>query len=538
MKKLLLIPILISISIGLAAQTSKYDRVGMTVINTNYNDEFTTNINKYFESMGVDSRYDVNKVANTVMNVDGSRLKFKTVQGERVYEVPLITEKVTQFLENNKIGLQIVSTIFNRQPDGKMDLSLLHYRGQYNATDEEYFQSVASKRGAESLKEAGEKLIDNSFIVVYDLVNTRYEFIKDKEGGGDYHFKGHFVAYLYKITWSEELLYKIWDCWVDDETPEGEKAAKNSAYNSLIIPLEQVTQVKSAEIDVDTQIEASKKNPIMAGINKLRTPEQLKEAAWEKFMNKGINDCFQELEKKNEKLTLKTVIHGTKPIRAKIGTKEGVKKDYAFFVYENVLGNNNEIQQKRVGVIRATKEIADNKRITTGDFTPSVFYQYAGGKVEEGQTLIEKKLVKAALQLGYGVGGYSALQFGLEIDSYSGTNTQTFLGLNGSYGGGGFNIGAIAGYGFRTNNFHIFPLVGAYYDALTGNDFSEDDQKENNAIFGRVGIKSNINLSFPFQVYVEAGYNFLFSEGATYAAYKGARTVEGVTVGFGIRYCF
>ena len=222
---------LILISAPLTAQEHKYERAGVSVIYTTYSDGFDNSISDYYKSFIPDSRYDVNKILTTSMPASWKRINYKVNDsGTKVYSTTTNTEAVTAYLKAKNIGKQVISSIFNRKQDGTMDLMTVHYRGQYNATDQEYLTSVSSKRGAEALKETGEMLINQSYIVVLDMQNVRYEKL---ESDTDHNYRGQMMGYIYKIEWSENLLYAIWDCWIDENTPESEKNAKIEAYNNL-----------------------------------------------------------------------------------------------------------------------------------------------------------------------------------------------------------------------------------------------------------------------------------------------------------------
>lgn len=522
----------IFIAAPLTAQEHKYDRAGVSVIYTTYSDGFDNSISDYYKSFIPDSRYDVNKILTTSMPASWKRINYKVNDsGTKVYSTTTNTEAVTAYLKAKNIGKQVISSIFNRKQDGTMDLMTVHYRGQYNATDQEYLTSVSSKRGAEALKETGEMLINQSYIVVLDMQNVRYEKL---ESDTDHNYRGQMMGYIYKIEWSENLLYAIWDCWIDENTPESEKNAKIEAYNNLQIPITFLSSYKSTTSTIDTKVDAAKKSP---SVYNNKSESQLKEEALKKLIYACTDNTFDGFEGQNEKLALKTSIYSTRPIKAKIGTKEGLKTDYNFYVYENTQDSNGNIKSKRVGVIRATNKIADNKRITTGNFEPSEFYQYAGKKVEAGQDITEKKKLNSTIEIGGTFLNANAFYIAYEYDGYATRHTQYFIGAAANFGGGGYNLGINAGYGLRMNNFHLYPMIGCYYDGLTGHS-SSDEENSPYAVFANISVKANVNIYYPVQLFVKAGYNAKLTENETYTYYKGSRNVYGLTLSAGIRYCF
>lgn len=537
MKKIL-IPILtiLLFTSALQAQSHKYNRAGMTILHIEYSDEFRTSDQLFFHQYTPDSRYDVNTIQTKTLPAGWKRINISSTSsnGEKTYKTVNHQEEITNYLNKRKIGKEIISSLFNRQADGSMDLLTIHYRGQYNATDADYKESISTKRGAEALKETGELLINNSYIVVFDNQNTRYEKIGEDQ---DYYYRGNTVGYIYKINWTEEMLYAIWECWIDENTPENEKEARKAAFEKIQIPVSFISTYSSPQNSINTNVLAARKNPSSYGNKKEAT---LKAEALTRLTATGVNKCYQSFEGQNENLSLKSVIYGTHPVVAKLGTKEGLSTDYTFYVYENVQDASGNIKAKRVGVIRATNKIADNSRITTGDFEPSTFYQYAGGRIQKGQSITEKKKARSALELGATYCKDIEVNIGYEFDGYSTRLTQYFIGARGNIGKSGYNAGIYAGYGFRMNNFHLFPLVGIYADGIMGVT-KQEDEKTPSASFAQLAAKANINIYYPFQLFVMAGYNFQLYENESYKKYNANHEIRnpyGFTASGGIRFCF
>src|SRR5690606_8729527 len=103
------------------------------------------------------------------------------------------------------------------------------------------------------------------------------------------------------------------------------------------------------------------------------------------LVQKSYDEVLYSLEKGYEEFRVKTTVHQTRPIRAKIGKKEGIKTDYRFFAYEYVYNEKkNTVEPRFRGVIRATSNIIDNRRVASGDMATTKFYQTAGRKIRAG----------------------------------------------------------------------------------------------------------------------------------------------------------
>ena len=76
--------------------------------------------------------------------------------------MPLIIEK---YLNDKKIGSQLVAKWFNRQEDGSFDSKLIEDRGLINASFLETKTAESSSDGIALLKTAGFELIKNTFVV-------------------------------------------------------------------------------------------------------------------------------------------------------------------------------------------------------------------------------------------------------------------------------------------------------------------------------------------------------------------------------------
>lgn len=520
----------------------KYDRVGLSPIYISYHDSLTSIVKNYYSNIAYDARYDMNNIPTKSIPMNMSRYIIeykKDSEGKMVanYNLRDISENITSYLNDHNVGLEIISTIFNRKSDGRMDLLLLHHRGQYSSTDEDYLKSISTKRGADALKDTGENLIDKSYIVVFDNLNLRYEKGKpNAEGKRTDYYKGSIITYLYKIVWSEELLNQVWDCWIDENTPKGEIAAKKAAFEKIQIPIRLVYKYTNNSLSVTSD----PKRPTEEKMGNLEVGNN-KVGRYNTILNDGNNNSFNSLEGNVSDLSLKTTIFDIRPIRAKIGSKEGVNTDYAFYVYEDVLNADNTISQKRKGLVKATNNISDNDRITTGDFAPTEFYQYAGKSLVPGMSMIEKKIIGLSLTIGY-AGFYhktngldNSFCVGLEFDGYGGRHAQWMVAADFTMRKDVYNFGVNLGYGFRMNNFQLYPIVGIYGDMLK----KDADLQENGlGWLGKLGLRANINIYYPVQLFVQGGYNMFLFGNDTYKNHNGGKSGQGIYFGTGLRFCF
>lgn len=89
---------------------------------------------------------------------------------------------IIKMLEEQKVAQQILATWFNRQADGSFNVEVLKQRGLYNANDNDFLAATASKRGETVLMDMGLKLVNQSYVLVYDYfdIMTMDEYYDSK----------------------------------------------------------------------------------------------------------------------------------------------------------------------------------------------------------------------------------------------------------------------------------------------------------------------------------------------------------------------
>ena len=167
------------------------------------------------------------------------------------------TEAINQFFIQNQTAKELVAKWFNRDVDGNFDMEVIANRGSYNASDLDVLVAQDSQRGQALLEDAGEELIKNTFVIVYDFKYTNKEEKAKKTGGflsvvsaaasfvpGMENVstvvdgvnlaqtalgKGYFVkttAYLYQLEWNEEVASRFYnEMWMDENSHDPNRKA-------------------------------------------------------------------------------------------------------------------------------------------------------------------------------------------------------------------------------------------------------------------------------------------------------------------------
>ena len=102
-------------------------------------------------------------------------------------------------VEESGVMKQVLAYIFNRQPDGSMDASRIVDRGLYNAKDQDILNAAAAKIHDQRLA-WGEKLVDNSYILVLDFWNLSKDHSQSAGAGYAFRFTRMFELTPYAVV--------------------------------------------------------------------------------------------------------------------------------------------------------------------------------------------------------------------------------------------------------------------------------------------------------------------------------------------------
>lgn len=544
---ILLVLFCFSSAIGQADQgavSTSYDRSSLTVLFVNNDSEAHWNqVKNKLNGIEFSDKYNDNNLQNLIVP---NRFKRKLLVD--------LQEDIDNYLNSNHIGREIVGLWYNRKPDGTMDMDRVHERGRFTATDADFLLAQTSKRGNAALEEFGNRLINLSYVLVIDLAN-----IKDVDEEGDGDAKGwtaKATGYLYKIDFNEEVKSGFYDTWIYDDDSKVEKDRKIAAFNALDIPLKPVLKKV-----INLRSSQSKES---SGLGIFVTPKSVDELLME-LVQKSYDETIFQLEKSLEEFKVITPLYSTKPIRAKIGLKEGLKTDYRFYVYEYVYNEKTGgVKARRRGVIRASskRRIVDNRQEASGDMGTSRFYQISGRKLEEGFLLKQQndKGIEVSLGAALGeVGGFYG-RLDVRMGRFVGISSAfVYLegGVDGKYYASAHNflnttednflfyryeIGLAKGiHLFR--NIEIRPYAGVGFDNAYSSEFETGDAPS--AIYVKPGADLALNLIHNLQLVGGVGAYFFISNAESknegelphswstiFENRKGLSTYFGIRIGF------
>lgn len=497
-----------------------YKRNSLSIIVVDRGDNYDDTVFEAVRSINLGDKFDLNLIPTNRITISGNRAN--TVGGIEVGKA----------VNASDLGKEILSYWFDRQADGTMNAKRLEQRGNYNADDQDVLNARAAKVGPESLGDVGYALVNGSYVMILDYSGIT----SSKNDKQEVSWSVTTNAYVYQIDYSQDIEAQVIEAWIyEDDTPEV-IAQKNEAYDKILVgmsPKATVSYTTSAK-EADGGVRAA--------------------------IVEGYGETLLRLENQIPAWNVTTSIALRNPLRAKIGTKEGVKNRMRFQAYM-VKGDRKTGEPYTVskGYIRATT-IADNRGMATGQSTKfTEFYQISGGKIDEGMTIKQKNDLGMGVSLGYKVGGLAP--YNLTVDYLASINTKGFshygllnigydmfsgskIGdkvgkyldagdLTGLTDGGISYINFGIGYGFGIRpirHVELMPFIMGGGDYMMNhNDFlnenageeTEDSFMDKVAWYGNAGLRINFNVKYPLQLFIQADYTLLFvKEGSYYEAFN------------------
>jgi hypothetical protein len=532
-----------------------YNRSSMSFMITSHpGDEFEERVKTYFEKNNLSDKYNVNPVSS-----DSYMAPFTRENQIAIDEKAATIEK---YLNEQNYAKQIVGFWYNRKPDGSMDMDNCFKRGRYNATDDDYSKAMNTKLGEAVLLDAGLKLVKESYIVVFDvhhITKTIFESV------GVLVWNGTVDVHLYQLDYNEDINKQVYDSWFysNENFTEVEKQEKNALFNQIDFKFKHVLST-SKYIETDKNISMM---IAMAEFSNAMSNSQKKvaytgngESEFQDFINRMYTQGMEAVELKRPDLKVKTPIYDTRPIVAKIGKKEGLRRNHQYGVFEVVVNEKTgEPISKRVATIRAAR-VGKNQVNTVGDMHEKGMMTRFGviarsSKIEPGMFIEQEKNHSMAVYADFSKQGSDYSMFALGLRNQNFTTARGFTGALKldmfviqnyiTYGNDvyyiedeiyknwavGMRFGYSLGFNILHPNFKVEPFgmmglgsstKGSFdYNYYTG-EHSFSSGPEFTLSYGSYFV---FNVHYPFQVYLKYENQYVMNAEQTYSA-----------VGFGVRY--
>ncbi len=298
----------------------------------------------------------------------------KNIFEEDEEEIRSYTE---DYIQKNDLARQIVADWFQRDKNGTFSMENVQERGLYNADLYDVKTAKESTLGKALLKDAGETLIGNTFIIFnnirvvdnkqfLDAIKMRTAMLGRRPGNKmrgsklgrvlnraknkvkQKARKGYNVwttAYLYQLKWTEEVQAHFFnDLWISRNEIDSEK--KSAFENTDIFELEFVGYSYSQSVATE-------------GLWKKQSHQKIVEIA----TLRNIGNTYAELQKEYDVFKPISALSSVDPITAQIGMKEGLEGKEKFEVLEIIEDPETGIQNlDRVDIIKTDPDkIWDNR---------------------------------------------------------------------------------------------------------------------------------------------------------------------------------
>ncbi|MFO8020851.1 MAG: hypothetical protein R6U65_00185, partial [Perlabentimonas sp.] len=305
MKQLSLVIILVIISTLTFSQDiteegkipTKYDRSSLTVLFIDLPSlKYWNRAKSKIDSVYFSDKYDNNNLES---------LLIKPSSG---FSGNDLQEAIKKDLLELEVGKKIISKWYNRQPDGTMNMEVVHKRGRFSASDADFLRADATKRGESALRDYGSRLIGLSHILVIGITDIKTASdanIKNMKG-----WQANASGILFKVDFNDEITNALYETWIYDDDSDEVKAQKKKAFEALEIPITHVTtksvRVTAMQPDGDSGLSL---------FFKPKTKEQL----LQELVQKSYDELVYRIEMDVKEFQVLTSLHDTRPLKAKIG---------------------------------------------------------------------------------------------------------------------------------------------------------------------------------------------------------------------------
>ena len=397
-------------------------------------DEFGEEIYKAFDSLPIPDKYDDHTIEGARV-IDNSSIwgvqrkdsgYYKATYGHQLTAAELnknalFTEKL---LNEAEMAKQMVAKWFgltgSSVEDATFNTELIQSRGQYNASDVDVAVAMQTTRGVASLSDAGEELLNNTFVLVKDITYVTAEQeaeaakiamgviggIFDALTGGKSGqqvaqaagkiadsftgFKVKTHSYLYQLDWNDSIAAIFYQFHYTDKPDP----AKVQAF------MEDKTTYRLKY--VAHEYEFDKKSVLKGKYSRT----ELVRTICARSMDKNIVALAKQYEDFKVKTPVFSVLTNERGkiegYAAKIGMKEGISETSKFQVVQRIQDpETGKTTYKYIATVKPKKgHIWDNRynaalEEADGATLPyTTFTKTAGGEILPGMLLIEGKYRK------------------------------------------------------------------------------------------------------------------------------------------------
>lgn len=392
------------VSVGLWAQNhdlDKYHRSSLYSIMLKHPEkEYCNEIIEAFKAIPIPDKYNNHDLKIKVMPAPVLKAMTKD-EIEGGYK-----DAILSLLNRNKVGGRLVEKWFDRdKATGAFDMDLVAQRGYYDASVIDINLARLSARGKALLEDAGEELLNHTYVLVNDVRYGDKETIKTFVGGGILAanifslisgvdisntaeqigglagditgFKVIVTSYLFRLDWNDEVANNFYtNLWVDKSAPD------------LVRQQQWTGALGSFKLKYIGNASVFSGKTALGGVNSERD-------MFLKVCTRAVDKSISELQKNFDEFKVFTPLISVEPLRAYIGLKEGVDENSRYEVLEKSVDDMGRIKYKRVGEIKPEKGmIWDNRFMAEFDKEEGYDLQYTTFKKISGKNFYQGMLIR------------------------------------------------------------------------------------------------------------------------------------------------
>jgi len=392
------------VSVGLWAQNQdldKYHRSSLYSIMLKHPEkEYCNEIIEAFKAIPIPDKYNNHDLKIKVMPAPVLKAMTKD-EIEGGYK-----DAILSLLNRNKVGGRLVEKWFDRDKTTcAFDMDLVAQRGYYDASIIDINLARLSARGKALLEDAGEELLNHTYVLVNDVRYGDKETIKTFVGGGILAanifslisgvdisntaeqigglagditgFKVIVTSYLFRLDWNDEVANNFYNnLWVDKSAPD------------LVRQQQWTGALGSFKLKYIGNASVFSGKTALGGVNSERD-------MFLKVCTRAVDKSISELQKNFDEFKVFTPLISVEPLRAYIGLKEGVDENSRYEVLEKSVDDMGRIKYKRVGEIKPEKGmIWDNRFMAEFDKEEGYDLQYTTFKKISGKNFYQGMLIR------------------------------------------------------------------------------------------------------------------------------------------------
>ncbi|MDE7149032.1 MAG: hypothetical protein K2O01_01275 [Bacteroidales bacterium] len=341
-------------------------------------------------------------------------------------------ESMATFIDTSEAAKKMVAKWFDRNPEtGTFDLGLIAERGHYNASEADVREALLTQRGLALIADAGENLIENTFLIINDIVYvdkekgaaiasavfsglalvaaatsvagaasgntdaaeagvaaTELALVGSAISNSIAGFTVKVTSYLYRLRWNDSIAAVFYnDFWCDTNYAPEEIARRKALFDGLD------GQSGLFALDYIGKYRVKSDKTVLRGLHDNNDVIR-------KVCARALDKNIAALQKKYEVFKVKTPVTAVNGLllQSPVGLKEGLKPGSKFEVLEQRMDDDGNISYQRMAVVKPIKHLIWDNRFMAAeeeaagaDFGATTFKKKGGGHIAAGMLLRQLK---------------------------------------------------------------------------------------------------------------------------------------------------